>query len=312
MFDKLGILAAVALAAIAVAAPAKQQTAPTGVAAQPSATSVTIPFSPPVGVPLRYRFTKTMFGPAERTITLDFTARFDRAGDGYRMTVAYQLPPAAGARSRDPALLVLQRPLSLRIGADGTLLSLDDEPAYWAGVEALLARMVAEDGGGTPEGREAMRRIVADMRGLPEDVRVEKLAENFLPLIAMSGAELIISEPVTWTGETETIFGPLTANQTLTLDRVADGIAYIKSETTVPREDMDEAMRTMFARLTPPGAGRPVPPDFRFHSAENSEISEVAIETGLTRRYRATRTIDLEAQGQRQRGGTVISLERLE
>ncbi|HEX8215922.1 MAG TPA: hypothetical protein VF577_00535 [Allosphingosinicella sp.] len=309
MIRKLSILAAAATA-LSAAVPAQRQSSATPTAA--SASTVSIPFAPPIGVLLRYRIAKTTFGPAERSVTLEFTARFERAGEGYRMTVAYQLPAPVRSGAADPALVFLQRPLTLRLGGDGTLVAIEDEQAYWAGVEALLERMVAQDGPETPGGREAMRRIIADMRGLPDEARIEKLAENFMPVIAMTGTELTIGAPLRWTGQTATIFGPMTSDVTVSLDRVEGGIAYVSATTTVPREEMERAMRAMFARIVPPGTGRAIPQDFRFHSVENSESSEVAIETGLARRYRAARTVDVEAEGQRQRGGTIFILERIE
>ena len=152
-----------------------------------------------------------------------------------------------------------------------------------------------------------MRGVIRDFRSLPDLERLEKLGESVLPIMTMSGIDLRADRPETGAADVQTPFGPLTAEQTMSVDRVENGFAEVSSVIRVPVEQMQQLMQSVVERL---GRANAPMPALRIVAVENKENSQVSLETGLARRYRSERTMELETEGRRERVGLVLTIER--
>ena len=309
MRSTFGIVAAAAALALPAAPAAAQPAAAAAQSPAPRGT-VSIPFAPPVGVPLRYRVERSTLAPGRpaNRAALDFVATFARAGEGYRMSVNYVVPGGAGGAGGgdvDPAAALMLRPLAFRLGADATVLGLEDEAAYWSALEAAADRSLAARGAATPELRERLRAFLGDLRALPDAERLAKIGEIVLPIVAMAGADLDTGEADSVSGPVETPFGRLTADVTQSVERIEGGIAHASTVARINPADAEAMMRAGFARFAGEGAALP---EIRVTAFDDEERAEVSIETGLARRYEARRSVELEIAGQRERVGTIVTV----
>jgi hypothetical protein len=280
--------------------------APAQVAARPADLAVTIDFAPPLGRPLRYRLVKTNRSAGQdRTIEVDFTVRFDRIEGGYTMIVSYDILPAARGQAPDPAGALLSRPITVRLNEEGDIVAVERESEYWNGVSAAMETLVRTSGERDERAHAVARQLVANFRALPDAERIAMVTENFAPVLAASTVDLD-SEPARATAQVSTVFGPMQAAIVVRLERVTPDAAHLRGVTEFAPDAFEGAIRAMSARL---GEGASPPGRFRVVSVDFSEQMEVARATGLMRRYRIERMIEVEEDGVRQRAGPTMTVE---
>lgn len=302
------MIMAAAAAVLATPAAAQQGQAATHQAATQARApdmEVTVAFAPPIGRSLRYRLVKTgQEGGRDRRTEIDFTVRFERiAGGGYSMTVDYIFPAPVRGQAPDPATALLQRGMTVRLDARGDIVAIEREAEYWDGISAVMEALTTSDGASQERGRELARQMFASFRALPDAERIAKLTENFAPVLTASTIELT-AEPIRASTQVATIFGPMDADMSVTLERVTPDAAHIRSVTEFAPEALEAAVRSLIERM-----GEAAPTRFRVIDVDFSEQIEVSRATGLTRRYRIARILDMEENGVRVRAGPTMTIE---
>lgn len=307
---RLNIRTFVAGAALALAAPAASAFAP----AQPGAAEadqqiISIPFDPPAGT-VRYRLAKTepRGGQSQRS-ELEFTVSFARRGDEVLMTVNYQLPRALRERQSDPLVLAALRPLVLRLDAHGALIGVEDEAAYWVGVKTSMAAALPA---GDADGRRIGDELIQRMRALPDEERLALIASNVAPVIGLAGTEFEPGTIALPAQTSQTPFGPIEMQPTLTIERTGPATARATLEASVSPEDLRTAIGTIVdvARSAGVAPARPltVPEEF---SMTVRETTEVSLETGLLTRHESVRTVRAAENGVVEASEGRILIERM-
>jgi hypothetical protein len=262
--------------------PATSQAAP---APSPAPRSVAIPFDPPLGRMLAYRMTSVeMRGGQPQTMTLEMRIVFRRDGAGYVMTTTYDLPP--GLPRGHPMVAVLMRPLELRLDADGAIVGMVDEPAYWAGIDAIMDDIIRSLGADT-RATGAVRAAFRAMRDMPDEDRLGTIARNVFPLVEYGGIEMAVGETREEAFESETPLGPVAQEAAVTLEGIDGDTARLRSVARLAPGQIERVTRHIQERygVTPrPEAGdaaSQLPP-------ERVGTYRVSLRTGLTERYSQT------------------------
>lgn len=154
---------------------------------------IVLPFAPPIDQALTYRIEQHR--PVAGKVSA-FTAirdlRFDRAGDGYGLSVTLRSidtdAPAAGAEPYRAALEPLVGiTMRFRLDGRGQVVALDDMDAVWGRVQAGLKAMLTG-----PEGdrQRAAKNVQALFDGLSPEGRLALLAGEIRPLFLFAAGEV--------------------------------------------------------------------------------------------------------------------------
>lgn len=266
--------------------------------------SVTVPFNPPLGQPLYYRFRESAQGPdGDRTSQSLFVLTFSRAPEGLVMAVSSLRPN--GARVSEAGLPAALADRRFRVGPRGELLGMENESAYWAALEPLLA----EHGPTEAAAREAQAMIQSarDSRALPLEERMNHLARNAWPITFYAG-DTFTREPREARASKRSIVGEIEGTRrTFIRENSRDRIVIVESFVTSP-ERMQAAMDNLNARFgrRPAGVGAR-------HISNISEITTVLDpRTGLVRRRQERQEMVSEDAGRTLRRGVTSSLEQVD
>jgi hypothetical protein len=321
-FVKQAALAAAIFVAMAPAALAGTTPAPS-LAAEAEPTYV--PFDPPLGQPIRYRFEKTETKDAKSQISwevMDFT--FEEAEGGYRLTVS---TVDSGSNETDPVRLAIERdlaeltkaPLKLRLDEEGSITEMEDMDRYWATIFEAISKAIEKGKDGkpaTPETKQALSAYLTSMRDLPSDKRLFLLTMPIQPAMEFAETEMTVGKPIHHEVEQTTPFGAVIKLPTyLNLTGLRDGIASYSFVANLPKEDAMAAIKALFAKL---GVGT-VEGRAKFEEAmakmdykqEGRALYRVDAATGLTESFEATETIEVVAEGSTNRRVTASSLKRI-
>ncbi len=319
MFRFLSVLAGAA--AFATPVPA-MQAAPSPEAS--AATPIAIHFNPPLGQPLRYRVTKT--NQAERNdapVSIDYELTFSaRQEGGFRLLVRAVdigtpgLTPTERQRLR-ATILPLMPPYVVLVAADATLQEVENEDAYWRGLADASERSMrqAPHGDGTMTGQ-----IAAMVRDMPPEGRRAELFKYLIPLTELASVEVVLGEERANAFDGAGRLGAtLRQHSTMRADRVADGHMFVTGRNSVSPEDALRTIEETLARISAAGGAgltderrdRILEDARNAHLERSSEMSEVALETGLTRRYRAVTRITWNRNGQPQTNVETFTIERV-
>ena len=296
MFFKLITFAAAAAGALGMpcAAQAQRPAKPTLSHAAPQAAArADIRFAPPLGQTLRYRLrSMTWLDRMMEPVTMLLSVRFDRVADGYELRVTHT--PEVLINTASPRVAAIAgREMTFRLDARGALIGMVDEDAYWAALEAAGPETMRERGG--PVRPRGTGVAPAAARQLPEEARLALLAETVLPIISSASQQLVTGEPRREPRPIETLFGRLSGEVSTSLERVVDGIAFVRREATVPRRRMDQLANAVYVEMGGPRAARA--PRVYVADSKPAERAEVSIETGLARRYSASREANIVQGG---------------
>ncbi|WP_311268552.1 hypothetical protein [Sphingobium sp. WCS2017Hpa-17] len=162
--------------------------------AQPvAAQTIAIPFAPPIDRALTYRIEQHR--PVAGKVSA-FTAtrelRFERAGEGYALTVTLRAidtdAAASGAQPYRSALGPLVGiPMRFRLDGQGKVVALDDEDAIWTKVRAGVDAVAAEPGS---ERQQAAQKVRALFDGLSVEGRLSLLSGELRPLFLFAGSDV--------------------------------------------------------------------------------------------------------------------------
>lgn len=146
---------------------------------------------PPIGVPLVYvsREDRVIGG---RTMHFESHRRITFASDGDGFTVTIRFERAADDAGGDVAAMfqaamasLSDRPVTLRLGAAGAVIAVNDAEATWAALCDAVARLP-----GTASQRQHAAAFAGALRTLPDAQRAAMLGSLVKPLIAGPDAAL--------------------------------------------------------------------------------------------------------------------------
>jgi len=292
-----------ACCAMAVA-PAVAQQSPA--ARQQVGAAIAIPFDPPLDRPLLYRQTvdQTRNGRPVST-SLDLRVTFARDGSGYIMTVAYLLP--AGMSATHPAMVVLMRPISLRLNDRGAIVGMVDEAGYWAALDTIVDGLARHEGGNDPSAARMMRELMASMRNLPDESRLALITRNFSPIIEYSGAEMRLDEVLEGSVESAGPFGPVVQDVRTSLTGASASEARIEATYRLAPGQLESMIRTLQTRFRRA-------PDAREQQTlgeldiERRDSFRISLTSGLTEQHESVVTLRGQIGGQ---AGAALKRQRL-
>jgi hypothetical protein len=158
-----------------------------------AAQTIAIPFAPPTDRALTYRIEqhRPVAGKVSAfTATRDL--RFERAGEGYALTVTLRAidtdAAASGAQPYRAALGPLVGiAMRFRLDGQGKIVALDDEDAIWAKVRAGVDAVAA---GADSERQEAAQKVRALFDSLSVEGRLSLLSGELRPLFLFAGSDV--------------------------------------------------------------------------------------------------------------------------
>lgn len=284
-----------ALAALAVPAPAAPAAPPPG----EERAAVTIPFDPPLARRLVYRQQNIVENEGSRERSeIVFALEFSRRGEDLVMT----LSPAAAAGAAGIAAPLRRQVFHMRGPA---IAGMEDEPAYWAALEAVLAQPGPE-GAEDPEIRGriwAMQRT----RALPLRDRMRSVAELAYWVLAFAGQDYAPAAVET-SDVMATVVGPVQGTERTALEQVSDDSVTVSYSWRIP----PEALQAAVERLTEGFGSRPPTIGARLLSSDSVRTAEVDRRTGLVRASRTVQTLVTEQDGRTLRSVSTEILERLD
>jgi len=277
------------LLAIAVAVllwrPANAGPAPGDNSSASEVAPVVIGFSPPLDEPLFYRTRRVSQAPSgNETGERIFTVRFQREGRGFRMIATQISLNGRAVRDRPLPPILIEQTFSL--DADGTLIGMEDEPAYWAAMETIL------QGERDARERQAMLQVMRDTQVLPVRERMHWISDDFYPVIAYA-TMTVQDAPVEFPEVRRTVIGPIVGLLRLVPERLTDETIAFNSTWSIPPDQLELALAELTARFGRESA------DFGtlVHAQATRTRVELERRTGLLRQSTETQEIRTERDG---------------
>lgn len=300
------IILAAAAHLIGVRLPA--EAAATTTALQVAATEmVEIPFAPPLGRTLRYRMLRerTGSGPPRRD-EANFDVTFRRSNREYVMSVRLALPRGLPPPDRLSAIAqVFNAPAEFRLSESGEMLELLNLERHWATADRAL-REIERARPIDVRARAAAAAMVDRMRAMPAEAQLELYARYVAPIVAAAGGAYPVGEAISAQGPAQSLVGPLQQRSTARVTGLDRRLVRISQHSSVSNEQLEAQMRALFSEVGPPGQDLS---RLRIISNDLVESYEVSRETGLTERFRSEKIVVTETNGERDRGGEVLTLQ---
>ena len=223
-------------------------------------TPLYVPFDPPVGQPIRYRWEKHQSKDGVPRISwrsADYV--FAPREGGYRLTVTQV---DSGSNASDPAIVAAEkklayltdRPTRFLLDETGAVIEVEDVDAYWTAIiEAVEEALGAREGAKalTEEERKRLAEFVKLMRDISPAVRIGLLTESVQPATEFAETEMTPGETVQADTEDQSPFGgPIKRRASIQLKGLKDGIATYSIHLTVPPEELAKATTALIARLS--------------------------------------------------------------
>lgn len=314
----------IALAAAALATPAAAQPAAPAATAQAPVT-VAVPFAPPLDRPIRYRAIRTQVRDGTTNAAwVDHELRFlTREGGGFRLSVrpfAMGRPGEAASAAAARIALRVTPPYVLLLDAEGNIEGLENEEAYFAAMFASIEAVLRAERRtrGEPIDERAVEAGMALVRRTPRETQIATLTRLVSPVLEYAGLEeATLGEALSVEIEVAGL-GTGTAKQrfTITPVRVENGHLFVSSRSTLPREEAARLVQEMMAQIPVTGQGHNTSEgrastEARLRDMDYSDVAEasyeVSLTTGLTRRSRNERRIEVRSAGESR-----ITIERVE
>jgi hypothetical protein len=315
--------AAVIGSAFALVVPASGAGAQAAIGAEAETTR--LPFLPPLATPIRYRISVTKSGGEKGPLTTSMisTYRFDRKGEGYRLTVAAEnadmgdlgkLPMSPAMRERLSTLMKL--PLVVAVSGDAEIQGIENDVEYVGAFSGWIDTLAAEMEKSPDAAQRAMAKPVVDMlRSVPKEVWTERLLENVQPVLEFAGTELAEGEPFSTEIESEGPAGrPLTQRISFTLEGVIGASAEITLRSDTDPEQLTAAFRPMMSQMKAavPDAGEADSfGDFVGMTQQVRGSYRVATADGLLDSFRSEEIMEMTGSRGKQKRVTAKTIERI-
>lgn len=284
---------------------------------------VTIPFEPPLGQSLTYRAQKIVEKDGvKQTLTTVETYRFEEDGNGYRLVVT---PKSIADDDKSPIMKAIAeamgdlmlRPYAFRVSEHGELGEMIDQDVYWNAMFDALAKTkyTARDGKPVdPKHRQVLDNYINSMRGMSAEARAALMAEGSQPVLTFAGTAIAIGSTVQNRVEVPSPFGGRIARDvTIKLDRVDGNVAYFKMTDTIPRSELEAAVKAMFSKLDKEMAAKLAPKIAEMAQFSSDTTSEYAVSLGdgLLDDYKSVETVVAVSEGKTNRRVTTKTLRRV-
>lgn len=295
-------------------------------AASQQAQIATVPFTPPLDAPLRYRWEKTVDKDGRTAMTWSVSDyQFTEFNKGYRLTIT---PVSSGSNETDPDRLALEKkleallnlPFVLRIDGNGSIEQLENAEKYWSTIMTVLREELVRmsNKAGSDSTRQAVKTVMEMFEKMPADARLALLTEGVQPVVEFGNTETEVGKPMQTTVEGASPFGgTIKRDVVISLVRIADQTAYLSVRSTIPRGELEKLTATVvenFAQL--PGdkrsemkAGLAALADFRHDTTSDYQLS---LEDGMLSKFRSTETVEVNDKAAKRRRVTTRSIELID
>lgn len=283
----------------------------------------TVPFTPPLDVPLRYRWEKTVKKDGKIGMTWSVADyRFTEFGNGYRLTIT---PVDSGSNETDPQRLALERklekllnyPFVLRLDGDGVIEQLENGDQYWLTIMTVLREELSRTSNkvGSNQALEGVRAVMDMFEKMPADARLALLTEAVQPIVEFGATETEVGKPLLTTVEGASPFGgTIKRDVVISLVKIADQIAYLSVRSTIPRAELEKLTTTVverFAQLpidkrAEMKANLAALANFRHDTTSDYQLS---LKDGMLSKFHSTETVEVNDKAAKRRRVTTRSIE---
>ena len=316
-----------AFGAMALAFPALAQEAnPAPNETEAQAETLTIPFDPPLGTPLRYAMTFEKKGRrGSPPVTMEQELTFKRMGAGYLLTLKHQTIVVGEFRGdlTNPRILNAMpaglrpfiMPLTIELNEAGEMVRMHD----WDGVRKALRdlpRTLAQLEGDSPDSdaSKMVEQVMAPMLNASAEDAPALIIRGWPDVMGFGGVEMEEGEPYEAIGETEDdlALGAVDGSGFMWLTRTDAGHYNFKQTTTYDPESLAQLTRSV--QQTFANAGGPAPKEITANDPTKiSMIDEINFifdgKTGLPVSTIANRIVGAEGEGT---GGQVTNIKRID
>ena len=292
-----------------------------------SSQEVLVPFDPPLGQNLSYRWEKTDTKDGKTTMSWSLDRfRFEEAGEGYKLIVE---PVSSGSNETDPVKLqmmkrleeMIRMPFVLRLNAEAEIVELERGDEYWAKIMAALREALANRGGrpAVQEGR-AIAAILDMFQKMPAEARLAKLTESVQPLVEFAYTKTSVRSPIRAQVDTASPFGgTLKQDVVISLTKVEKGFAHLTVRMNVPREELLKLTAAMVSRLQNGVLDKDQVAKLNAGMAALKEVQSetiadyrISTEDGMLESFRSTQTISVTEGDKKEQRVRTMSLTRVE
>jgi hypothetical protein len=286
--------------------------------------AVTIPFDPPLGEPLRYRWERVTQRDGETRLNWSVDdLSFEEQAEGYRLSVT---PVSSGTNQTDERtqaflkeLADLTRlPFAVRIDNGGRIVELERGDEYWTRLIRALRNAFANEKFDAQQ-KKALEGLMSVYEGLPPDSRLAKMTESLQPVVEFAGLEFTLSEPVTTEIDSESPFGGTLKRQfVVSVTKVDKTFAYATIRSTMPSSEIERLTKGLFERM---GLDLAEGKSQAEREAISAAIKQMKLETvadykisladGLLESFQSTETISAPVEGKSHTRVTTSSLTRV-
>lgn len=287
--------------------------------------TVLIPFDPPLGGTLRYRWETAEQKDGETRMSWSVDSyRFEEAKDGYRLMVE---PVSSGSNEKDRAKLAFSKqleeltklPFVLRLNDNAEIVELERGDEYWAKIIQALRDVLTRLDSKRPGHGKMIEAIVGLYEKMPAEARLAKLTEPIQPLVEFAGIETSLGKPIIAAIETSSPLGPVKREVAITLTRISDGFAHLTIRSSIPTAELKKLTASMFDRLNN-GALKPeeiakvkaqlaLAKDFKAETVADYKIST---EDGMLESFHSTQTVTMAEGEKQERRIKTLSVKRLD
>lgn len=272
--------------------------------------TILIPFDPPIGQDLSYRWEKSDQKDGVTTISWSVDRyRFEESKGGYRLFVE---PVSSGSNEKDPKKIELMKKLEeltkqqfvLRLNDEARIAELENADEYWRKITQAL-REVLSAGKVDATGAKVIESVVRLFENMPAEVRLAQLTESVQPLVEFAYTETTLGKPIKASLDTQSPFGgTIKQDVVVSLTKVADGTAHLTIRSNVPRSELEKLSQAFIARLgsgiikegdaAKAKAAIAAMKDFKSETVADYKIS---IADGMLETFKSTQTTTFSGEG---------------
>jgi hypothetical protein len=291
--------------------------------AQKAGEALLIPFEPPLGESVRYRWetSEEKDGRTKMSWSVD-DYRFEEVKDGYRLVKHV----SSGSNDEDPAKQEFSRrleeltklPFVLRLNEDAEIVELERSDEYWTKIIEALRAGLSKLEPKRPGQDKMIDAVVGLFEDMPGETRLAKLTEPIQPIVEFAWTETSVGQPIIAAIDTTSPLGPVKQEVAVTLTRVSDGFAHLTIRTSIPTAELKKLTASMFNRLNN-GALKPdeiAKIKAQLDQAKNFDAVTVAdykvsIEDGMLESFHSTLNVSSGEGDKVERRSKTLSVKRV-
>lgn len=294
--------------------------------AQPVGETISIPFDPPLGESLSYRWEQIVQSAGATSVSAWVgTYRFEEDDKGHRLFIK---PISYDSNEKDPKKLELakkiegltKQPFVLRLNEDAQIVEMEHGEKYWTKIiKALREVLSARDAKLDAAQEKAVEAVVGMFEKMPVGARLAKLTESAQPLVEFAYAQASVRQPIKAALDTPSPFGgTIKQDVVVSLTKVHDGFAHLTVRSTVPRAELEKMAASMLDKLGNGGLrandlakARSALAGMKDFKSDTVADYKISLESGMLEAFSATQTIVTAAGDKVDKRVKTISLTRV-